>query len=77
MAGRQTLRKRLKQYIDFGAGKRAGHRGGRYVWQLADARELTICWRPIEAGDPRDAEHALIQAFKHRYGARPFANLRD
>ena len=77
MTGRQTLRRRLRQFIDFGAGKAVGHWGGRYVWQLADAAELVVCWRPIADGNPRDVEYALIQAFKQRYGARPFANLRD
>ena len=30
-----TLRKRLKQYLDFGQGKPVGHFGGRLIWQLA------------------------------------------
>lgn len=77
MAGRQTLRRRLRQYVDFGAGKAVGHMGGRYAWQLADASELVVCWRSVENGNPRDVEHAMIKAFKQRYGARPFANLQD
>ena len=77
MAGRQTLRRRLRQYVDFGDGKNVGHRGGRYVWQLADAGMLVVCWHPIEGGNPRDVKYEIIQEFKRRYGARPFANLRD
>ena len=37
-----NLRRRLKQYADFGAGKPIGHWGGRYIWQLADSAELLV-----------------------------------
>lgn len=30
-----TLKKRLKQYLDFGKGKPVGHYGGRLIWQLS------------------------------------------
>ena len=34
-----TLRERLGDYMKFGQGRPVGHKGGRYVWQLADAKE--------------------------------------
>ena len=58
-----TIQSRLKQYLDFGAGKKSGHKGGRYIW-------------PDE--DPEAIETALIARFKEQHGGhRPFANLKD
>lgn len=75
--GSATLRSRLKQYMDFGAGKPVGHRGGRFIWQLAVADKLQVCWMPTPNEEPKIVEGRLIQAFKLRYGKRPFANLQD
>ena len=72
-----TLRSRLKQYLQFGQGKAAGHRGGRYIWQLKDAADLLFCWMPLFSDAPTDVETNLIRTFKGRYnGMRPFANLK-
>ncbi|WP_208596818.1 hypothetical protein [Pseudoclavibacter helvolus] len=70
-----TLHSRLGQYLGFGAGKNVGHWGGRYIWQLADARELVVCWRELPEESPRDVEKAMIQDFVAAHGRRPFANL--
>lgn len=70
-----TLRTRLKQYLDFGAGKPVGHWGGRYIWQLEDSDELVVCWRTIEGEDPEEAELGLVTAFRQAHGCLPFANL--
>lgn len=43
-ASAAALRKRLRQLLAFGEGKPAAHRGGRYLWQLADSDKLKICW---------------------------------
>lgn len=72
-----TLRSRLKQYMDFGAGKPVGHRGGRYIWQLAGSEMLQICWMPTPNEEPKAVESRLIWQFKSRYGKRPFTNLQD
>ena len=69
-----SLRKRISQYVRFGQGKPAGHRGGRYIWQLKDAPQLKFYWKEVE-GDYDAEESAMINAFKARYGCRPFANL--
>ena len=75
---KSTLRKRLKQYMDFGQGEPVGHKGGRYIWQLVDAKDLVVCWKKVSDGDPRDVENKLIVDFKEKHnGQRPFANLRD
>jgi len=70
----KNLRARLAQYRDFGLGKPAGHWGGRYVWQLADADALIVCWKRTP-GDPRDEERRLLAEFRATYGRLPFANL--
>lgn len=70
-----TLRKRLRQYLRFGCGKNIGHWGGRYVWQLAGAPQLLICWLPLPDGHPSAVETLLIAQFRNQFGKRPFANL--
>ena len=71
-----SLKKRLGQYMRFGRGANVGHWGGRYVWQLADADDLLVCWKRTTEG-PRDVEARYIQDFVMQYGQRPFANLVD
>lgn len=70
-----TLHSRLGQYLSFGSGRNVGHWGGRYVWQLADALELVVCWRELPEGSPREVERAMIRDFVEVHGKRPFANL--
>ena len=73
-----TLKSRIGQYLRFGMGKRVGHKGGRYIWQLKDASQLLFCWKPLDNEEPRDVERRLIDEFKQQYGGcRPFANLQD
>jgi hypothetical protein len=40
--GVPELRRRLTQFGQFGGGEPAGHRGGRLIWQLADADDLLV-----------------------------------
>ena len=63
--------------MKFGSGKPVGHRGGRYIWQLADADDLVVCWKVLST-DPREYERQMISDFKTAHnGYRPFANLLD
>ena len=75
-AGAGRLRGRIREYIRFGSGKEAGHWGGRYIWQLADANDLVVCWCETEE-DSREVEKDMICKFKEEFGAHPFANLKD
>lgn len=69
-----TLRSRLSQFMKFGSGKPVGHKGGCFIWQLADADELVVCWKVLGT-DPREFERQMISDFKTTHGGkRPFAN---
>jgi hypothetical protein len=71
------LRRRLWQYGAFGAGRAVGHWGGRMVWQIADADQLVVAWRHVDAGQlPAQLESSLLDAFCMQYGSLPFANRR-
>jgi hypothetical protein len=71
------LRKRLRKYMRFGDGIPAPHKGGRYIWQLADSRQLQVCWKVLpESIDPEQYEKILIEEFEKIHGKLPFANLR-
>lgn len=71
-----TLRSRIGAYRRHGTGGHAKHWGGRYIWQLADHRELLVCWRASAEVEEADAiETDLIADFRTQYGSRPFANL--
>ena len=73
-----NLRRRLKQYADFGAGKPVGHWGGRYIWQLADANSLLVAWKQTAPHETAaTAEARLLDAFKRERGTLPFANIAD
>lgn len=71
-----TLRGRVGAYLCFGGGAEVGHWGGRFIWQLRDSSQLTLCWKPVPGTEPRDAEVKLLQRFKQQHGRLPFANLR-
>jgi hypothetical protein len=68
------LRRRLRQFADFGAGKPIGHWGGRLIWQLADSEQLLVAWKETPGEVPRDAESALIARFRAAYGKPTYAN---
>ncbi|MBY6139226.1 hypothetical protein KUV26_07215 [Leisingera daeponensis] len=71
---RTTLKDRILLYAKFGAGRPVGHYGGRLIWQLAGAMDLTVQWKRTSE-EPRLAEKCLISAFLGEYGKLPFANM--
>lgn len=72
-----ALRSRLAEYRRLGEGKDSPHRGGLYIWQLADHDELKVCWKPVPNEEVKGEEARLIAEFVVEYGSRPFANRRD
>ena len=71
-----TLKKRIKQYIQFGNGQPVGHWGGRLIWQIKENRELLIAYKSLSDIDPREYEKTLLNKFFEIYGKLPFANLK-
>src|SRR5713226_3686810 len=39
-----TLHGRIRSYMEYGLGKQRTHWGGRYIWQLADVKDLRVYW---------------------------------
>lgn len=70
-----SLFERLSGYRRQGSGGKAGHFGGRYIWQLTDSVDLIVAWRETR-GVPRAGEVQLVSPFRSQYGSLPFANLR-
>jgi len=68
------LRRRLRQFANFGAGRPVGHWGGRLIWQLPNVAELRVAWKETPGRIPIDVEAELIQLFRTVYGKPPFAN---
>lgn len=71
------LRRRLRQFADFGSGKPVGHWGGRLIWQLSNADMLRIAWKETPGEVPLVVEAELLTAFRDVYGKPPFANNPD
>ena len=68
------LRKRLQEYIDYGYGKNASHRGGRAIWQIKNNKQLGLCW--IEVDNSEKIEKQLLTKYKQKYKTFPVANWR-
>lgn len=69
-----NLRRRLRQFAQFGAGKPVGHWGGRLVWQLPRSSELLVAWRETPDEIPKEVETTMLTEFRAVNGQPPFAN---
>ena len=70
-----VLRRRLKEFSDFGSGRPVGHWGGRYTWQIDGSEEFVVAWTETPGEDPRVVEVALLAQFRSLYGRQPIANI--
>lgn len=73
--GKKGLKRRLREYVQFGLGKRIGHYGGRLIWHLQNHQQLLVRWRLTGKRNPDQVESELIEQFKSVHASRPFANL--
>ena len=69
-----ALRQRVRQYIKYGWGAAANHKGGRAVWQVENFPILLLDYEVCE--DCEQREHELLAAFKRENGVYPLANWR-
>jgi hypothetical protein len=69
-----NLKRRIRQFADFGAGKPVGHYGGRLIWQLAEPDKLRIAWKETPNRVPVEVETETLAALRREYGKPPFAN---
>lgn len=69
-----NLRRRLREFMRFGAGAPIGHWGGRLIWQLADSATLLVAWRETPDHVAKEIETELLGAFRAAWGKPPFAN---
>ena len=68
-----NLRRRIRQFLAFGAGRRVGHWGGRLIWQIAGAEQLLLAW--ATSAEHQGAEDRLLADFETAFGRLPLANL--
>ena len=67
-----NLQERIKLLIRFGCGEnKIGHYGGRLMWQIKDAEDLKVCWKPVAA--EKQGKRLVIAEFKQAHGKLPFA----
>lgn len=69
-----NLRRRLREFMRFGAGAPIGHWGGRLIWQLAGSATFRIAWCETPGRVPKDVETELLGSFRAAWGKAPFAN---
>lgn len=69
-----NLRRRLREFAQFGSGKPIGHWGGRLIWQLTRSAELLVAWRETPGMLPKEVETSMLADFRAAYGRLPFAN---
>lgn len=72
--GKRGLRRRIKEFRQYGDGRQVAHQGGRRIWQLADADDFIIAWLETPGRDPAVTEAELIRAFVAEHGKRPIGN---
>lgn len=70
----ENLRRRLREFAQFGSGRPIGHWGGRLIWQLTRSAELLVAWRETPGAVPKEVETTMLADFRAAYGKPPFAN---
>ena len=70
---KQTLRERVRQYVNFGYKQGKIHVGGRAIWKLKNNKKLEV--ELIPCAYPETRESLLINYYISYHGYRPFANI--
>lgn len=72
--GRNGLRQRIRQYMNYGRNIASNHKGGRAIWQIENYPLLLLTYEPCEDCERR--EHQLLADYKQQNGVYPLANWR-
>lgn len=72
--GRNGLKQRIQQYMNYGRNTASNHKGGRAIWQIENYPLLLLVYEPCENCEQR--EHQLLTDYKQRNGVYPLANWR-
>lgn len=72
--GRNGLRQRIQQYMNYGRNISSNHKGGRAIWQIENYPLLLLTYEPCE--DCEQREHQLLADYKQQNGVYPLANWR-
>ena len=72
--GRNGLRQRIRQYMNYGCNIASNHKGGRAIWQIENYPLLLLAYEPCE--DCEQQEHQLLADYKQQNGTYPLANWR-
>lgn len=70
--GRNKLRKRIKQLIQYGYKEVNNHRGGRAIWQIENNRDLLLGY--FVCSNPENMEKELLKEYFNKNGVLPVAN---
>ena len=70
----RTLRERVGELRDFGAGMSLDHHGGRAMWQLADRTDLVVAWRIAAWNEAAPQRNRLLREFRTANRKLPFAS---
>ena len=72
----KDLQTRIYQLIKFGDDNKSPHKGGKYLWQIADAEDFKVYWKKTPNHEQGEAYTLAVFQRAHR-NRLPFANLRD
>lgn len=73
--GRGNVKSRVRSLILFGLGKRKNHRGGEWIWQVNDVKNIRILVSSCPIGKEMAYEKYLLDEFrKDHNGELPLGN---
>lgn len=68
------IRKRVRVLARFGVGKSSKHRGGEWLWQVADIEKAKIMTQTCPVGQAEPFESWLLARFLEEHGELSLAN---
>lgn len=72
-----NIRQRVRALVRFGVGKAKNHRGGEWLWQVANIRQAKLLTQTCPTGQDEPFESYLLAQFKEAHGQLPLANRKE